>query len=113
WAKSAHTALEWAVVATDTMRSTPTARARSITAGRSCWNCSSSRWACVSISLRATLARDRLRMRHRQSFQFAQMPLFYFQELLDLETSPGIDKGRQVLLKVLDALALAVHQQGQ
>src|SRR5436190_8853851 len=106
-------ALVAAVVATVTMRLTPAAAARSSTAGRSCWKRSSSKWACVSISSRVTLAQGRFRIGKSQSFKSRQMLPFQVQDLLDFLPAFRVRKACVIVLQIRDGAALRIHQQRQ
>src|SRR5262249_29129324 len=108
------TTLEGADVATAIIVSTPAARARSRTAGRSAANCSASRGACVSMrGAMSSHARERGRWRGGQRFQLWQVPAFERQQLFNLGMRGRIFQRGQVTLQDGDRLTLAVEQTRQ
>src|SRR5262245_46706706 len=88
-------ALDGPVVAMVMMRLTPAATARAITAGKSPWNCSSSRWAWVSMSSSATSMRSGLGVGRGHLLQRLKVILGGGEQLLHLRPSLGVhDQGR-------------------
>src|SRR5437773_10195299 len=102
-------ALVAAVVATVITRTTPAARARSSTAGRSSRKRSSSRWACVSMSSVMSVP-GRRRERRCQLLQRLQMGLLQGQELPYQVARLGFEQVEPSALQVGDGFPLLLHE---